>query len=169
MSRYLSFPLNVLVFTVALASSIARADSNVDENGQLIFSPVSTAVARSFTHSSQPTIKITVAKPAYVDWNKFSLSAWHATNHVYDQKKLSAVRPAAPQTANDASYFSFRTERLWRNVEPLSSGCTEQNSDDECINGSAFRTSHRGTTGQASGPEKIRKPYLGLSFTKPVD
>jgi hypothetical protein len=163
-----SFALAVLLFAVAIAASIARADSNGDEYRRLIFSPVSNA-AGSFTQPNKPAIKITVAKSASIDWSKFSLNAWQAPDVVYDQKKLSAVRPAASQTGSDVSYFSFRTERLWKNVHPLDSGCTEQNSDDECTNGSAFRTSHGGTIGKTGGPERIRKPYLGLSLTKPMD
>jgi hypothetical protein len=164
-----SLGLGVLIVSVAIASSIARADSDSDVSRQVIFSPGSNAVTGSFTRSSdKPTVKMPVAKRASVDWTKFPPGVWQASDGTNHETKLSAIRRASSQTGNHAGYFSFRTEKLWKNVEPLGSGCTEQNSDDECNNGSALRA-HGRSISPSGGALGIRKPYIGLSLTKPID
>ena len=169
--------------SIALAVTAASADPQAEVNRDLVFSPSSDVVRHKNAQPERPSQrsngKIVQSRRAPSVWAKFPKDFWQTD---WSERQISpglnsnagasagGVLSAAPAVGttsqNDPTLFGrsnlqFRTAKNFQTPEPFRrTDCNE----DECTDYSPFPKFKPSKT----NPKTMRKPYLGLSITTPI-
>lgn len=182
--RFLSSATILFGMSIVLSAAVASADPQTTLNRDLVFSPSPDLLRHENgrrKRPEQPMNKATRPRSVKTDWTKFPKDFWltewsgrnispelrTSTGNSVGTGAVKSVAPAAGVISqNDSGLFGrsslqFRTEKNFQTPEPFRrTDCNEE----ECADYSGFPKYKPSKT----NAKNIRKPYLGLSITTPI-